>query len=154
MATYTKYNVHVKNLCSKVIDAFGSSTGSSADTFRAVIHTDAPVVATDATISDLTQISTSTANGYSALDIEFASTISGSTVTATAAATTSNTKTWTASSGNLGDSTNCRYVSIYDDTPTSPADPLVNYWDYGSKFTVASGNTFSINFGASLWTLA
>ena len=25
-----------------------------------------------------------------------------------------------------------RYVIIYDDTPTSPADPIIHYYDYGS----------------------
>ncbi|MFD0738243.1 hypothetical protein ACFQZQ_02930 [Lysobacter koreensis] len=47
-----------------------------------------------------------------------------------------------------------RYVVIYDDTPTSPADPLVCWYDYGSAVTMASGETFTIDFGANLLTLA
>jgi hypothetical protein len=142
MATYTKYNTFVEKLCNKLIDAFGTT-----DTWKAVIHTDAPVTATDSTVSDLTQISG--ANGYTTggNDISFNSTRSGGTVTATASDVT-----WTASGGNLGSSTTGRYVSIYDDSAAS--DDLLCSFDYGSTFTVADGGTFTLDFGASLWTLA
>ena len=39
-----------------------------------------------------------------------------------------------------------RYVVIYNDTPTSPADPLVGWYDYGSDVTLANGETFTIDF--------
>lgn len=42
-----------------------------------------------------------------------------------------------------------RYVYLYNDTPTSPADPLIAYWDYGSSVTMASTDTFLIDFSAS-----
>src|SRR3954465_10921027 len=57
MATYTKYEQAIENLANKLIDAFGST-----DTWKAVIHTDAPVVATDNVLGDVTQIAGS--NGY------------------------------------------------------------------------------------------
>lgn len=141
-AAYTKYNTFVENLCNKLIDAFGTT-----DTWKAVIHTDAPTVATDNGVGDLTQIGGS--NGYTTggSDITFNSTRSGGTVTATATDVT-----WTASGGNLGASTTGRYVSIYDDT--SAADNLLASYDYGSTFTVADTETFVLDFGASLWTLA
>lgn len=47
-----------------------------------------------------------------------------------------------------------RYVAVYNDTPTSPADPLIAYFDYGSDVTLASGETFTIDWGSSLFTLA
>lgn len=60
--------------------------------------------------------------------------------------------TLTASGGNVGP---FRYVYIYDDTPVSPADPLVCYFDYGSSITLASGETLDITFNASgLYTKA
>ena len=142
MATFTKYNTFIENLCNKLIDAFGST-----DTWKAVIHTDAPTVATDNAVSDLTQIGGS--NGYTTggSDISYNATRSGGTVTATATDVV-----WTASGGNLGGSTTGRYVSIYDDTSTG--DNLLCSFDYGATFTVADGETFTLDFGASLFTIA
>lgn len=142
MATFTKYNTFIENLCNKLIDAFGST-----DTWKAVIHTDAPTVATDNAVSDLTQIGGS--NGYTTggSDISYNATRSGGTVTATATDVV-----WTASGGNLGASTTGRYVSIYDDTSTG--DNLLCSFDYGATFTVADGETFTLDFGASLFTIA
>lgn len=60
--------------------------------------------------------------------------------------------TLTASGGTVGP---FRYIYIYDDTPTSPADPLVCYFDYGSSITLNSGETLDININASgLYTKA
>jgi hypothetical protein len=39
-----------------------------------------------------------------------------------------------------------RWVVIYNDTPTSPADPLICYFDYGSDVTLATGETFTLDF--------
>ena len=142
MAAYTKYENFIENLLNKVLDAFGAT-----ETWKAVIHTDAPVVATDNVLGDLTQISGN--NGYTTdgSDISFNSTRTGGTVTATATDVV-----WTASGGNLGSSTTGRYVSIYDSTPATKY--LKASYDYGGVFTVASGETFTLDFGASLWTAA
>ena len=42
-----------------------------------------------------------------------------------------------------------RYIYIYNDTVTSPADPLVGYYDYGSSLTLNDGDTFTIDFSPS-----
>lgn len=142
MATYTKYETGVEKLCNKLLDAFGTT-----DTWKVVIHTDAPTVATDSTLTDLTQISG--VNGYTTDgdNATFNSTRSGGTVTATATDIV-----WTASGGNLGNSTTGRYFTLYDDTST--ANDLWSSWDYGATFTVATGETMTWNVGASIFTVA
>lgn len=38
------------------------------------------------------------------------------------------------------------YVVIYNDTPTSPADPLICWFDYGSELTLADGESLTVDF--------
>lgn len=59
--------------------------------------------------------------------------------------------TLTASGGNVGP---FRYVYVYNDTQTSPADPLIGVWDYGSSITLADTETLDIDFAASTLTIA
>lgn len=141
MATYTKYEYFAQALTNKEVDLFGTT-----DTFRAVIHSDAPTVATDDSVADLTQI---TGTGYTAggEDIQNDGTRSGGTVTMVATDIT-----WTATAA---DWVAGRYVSIHDDTATTPtADVLQCAFDYGGNFTVGNGETFTLDFGASLATVA
>ncbi len=42
-----------------------------------------------------------------------------------------------------------QYVVLYNDTPTSPADPLIGWYDYGSALTLLNGETFTIDFDGS-----
>lgn len=103
------------------------------------------MVATDATVADITQVSNG--NGYltGGEDTQNNSSRTGGTVTETAVDIV-----WTATGAGFGP---FRYVVRYNDTPTSPADPLINYWDYGSAITPAAGETFTLDFGASVSTL-
>ena len=39
-----------------------------------------------------------------------------------------------------------RYIYLYDDTATN--DELIMYWDYGSSVTLASGETFTLDFSS------
>jgi hypothetical protein len=142
MVAYVKYETAAEKLCNKLIDAFGTT-----DTWRVVIHTDAPVVATDSTLADVTEIGNS--NGYTTggENATYNATRSGGTVTATGADIV-----WTASVGNLGGSTTGRYFTLYDDTSTG--NDLWSSWDYGATFTVAVGETMTWDVGASLFTVA
>jgi hypothetical protein len=58
---------------------------------------------------------------------------------------------FTASGGSFGP---FQYVALYNDTQTSPVDPLVAWWDYGSAISINDGETFTVDFGASIFTLA
>jgi hypothetical protein len=46
-----------------------------------------------------------------------------------------------------------RYVIIYNDDPTSPADPLIAYFDYGSNVTLTDGESITLSFPSGLLTL-
>ncbi|MGE3875494.1 MAG: hypothetical protein AB7F74_21280 [Parvibaculaceae bacterium] len=142
MANYNKFEPFIQRLANKEIDWFGST-----ETYKVAIHTDAPDLANDDDLADLTQISG--ANGYTTggANITFNSTRSGGTVTATATDVV-----FTASGGNLGNSTTGRYFGQYNDTHAN--DALMNDYDYGSTFTVADGETMTVDYGASLATLA
>lgn len=139
MATYTKYEHAIEAMLNKEIDCFGTT-----DTFKAVIHTDAPTVATDDELADLTQI---TGTGYTAggEDIQNDATRSGGTVTFTAVDVV-----WTAGAADW--TSTARYVSIHDDTSTT--DILLCAYDYGATFALGNGETFTLDFGANLFTAA
>jgi hypothetical protein len=138
MVAAVKYEPFIEQLCNELVDVFGTT-----DTFKAAIHSDAPTAATDDELADLTQI---TGTGYTAggEDIQNDGTRTGGTLTMTAVDVT-----WT---GGAGGFTAGRYVSIHDDTSTT--DKLMQSYDYGSNFTVAEAETFTLNFGASLATFA
>jgi|TARA_R100000479_G_C6372232_1_gene197585 hypothetical protein len=39
-----------------------------------------------------------------------------------------------------------RYIYIFDDTVTSPADPIIGLYDYGASVTLNNGDTFTLDF--------
>tara|TARA_S200002703_G_scaffold159731_1_gene174405 strand:+ start:8850 stop:9281 length:432 start_codon:yes stop_codon:yes gene_type:complete len=42
-----------------------------------------------------------------------------------------------------------RYIVVYNDTPTSPADPIIGYYDYGASLTLNDGDTFTVDIGTN-----
>ena len=48
----------------------------------------------------------------------------------------------TASGGSIGP---FRYAVLYNDTPTSPADPLIAWWDYGSSTSINNGENLTVD---------
>ena len=46
-----------------------------------------------------------------------------------------------------------QYVVLYNDTPTSPADPLIGFYDYGSSISLANTETFLIDFASTTLTI-
>ena len=138
MATYTKYNQFVEDLA-KGVHNFATNA------FKVALSNGTPSAA-HATLSAITELTT--ANGYT--DGGQATTISGTTQSGgTLTIVASDPSVWTASGAGI----TFRYAALYNDTPTSPADPLVAYWDNGSSTTVTAGNTLQVDFGATLFTL-
>jgi hypothetical protein len=134
MATATKFQVFVENLAEKVHNL-------GADTLKVMLTNTAPVN-TNAIKSDLTEISAG--NGYTAGGT--APTISSSSQTSGTYKLVLADVVFTASGGSIGP---FRYVTLYNDTPTSPADPLIQFWDYGSSITLAATETFTVDFNAT-----
>ena len=46
-----------------------------------------------------------------------------------------------------------RYIVLYDDDPSSPADPLIMYWDLGQDVDLTTGMTYVFNIVSGLGTL-
>jgi hypothetical protein len=138
MATFTKFDVFTENLAEGVHN-LGSNT------LKVMLTNSAPLV-TNTVKANLTEISAG--NGYTA---------GGTAVTVTSSAQSSgvyslvgNDVVFTASGGSVGP---FRYAVLYNDTPTSPADPLIAFWDYGSSVTLASGETLTVDFGSNILTV-
>lgn len=143
MATFNKYNQFREDLYNKVHDLFGTA-GSGADTCKVLLSNSAPNTATHAVRADVTEIGSG--NGYSSGGASATNVGTRTTTTFTMAGTDI---VFTASGGTIGP---FRYAILYNDTPTSPADPLIGYWDYGSSITLADTETFTVDFGASIFT--
>ena len=134
MATYTKFNQFIEDLAHKV-----HNLGS--DTLKVMLTSIAPV-ATNSVKLDLTEIAAG--NGYTAGGT--ATTISSSAETSGTYKLVITDVTFTASGGSIAD---FRYIVVYNDTPTSPADPLIAFYDYGATVTVTNGNSFTTDFSAA-----
>ncbi len=130
MAAYNKFNAFVENIAEGVHNF-------QSHTLKVMLTNSAPS-ASNTVKTNITEISAG--NGYTA---------GGATVTTSSSSQTSGTYrlvcadvVFTAT-GSVGP---FRYAVLYNDTPTSPADPLVGWWDYGSALTLANGETFTVDF--------
>lgn len=130
MPAYNKFNQFVQDLANKVHNL-------GADTLKIMLSNTAPV-ATNSVKADITEITA--ANGYTAGGT--AVTITSSTQSGGSYKLVGNDVVYTASGGSIGP---LRYAILYNDTPTSPADPLVGYWDYGSSITLNATETFTVD---------
>lgn len=111
-----------------------------AHTFKVALTNSAPVN-TNTVLANITQISNG--NGYTTGGT--ATSMSTSTSSGTAKVTGTDV-VFTASGGSVGP---FRYAVLYNDTPSSPADPLMAWWDYGSSVTLADTETFTVDFDAT-----
>ena len=131
MATYNKFNQFVEDLAKKVHTL-------SSDQLKVALTNTAPV-ATNEVYANLTSpLATTNLSGATPYN-----------VTTTSCEQTSGTLKLIladlvlTATGAVGP---FRYVVLYNDTPTSPADPLIAWWDYGSSISLANGETFTVDF--------
>ena len=134
MATYNKFNSFVEALAEKA-----HNLGS--DTLKVALTNSAPA-ATMTKLSELTGAIAAPAVDSVTLTVSSSSQTAGTYKLAVA------DKTMTAS-GAVGP---FRYVIIYNDTAAN--DELICWYDYGSEVTLASGDTFKLDFGTELFSLA
>jgi hypothetical protein len=133
MPSLTKFYQFSEDLAHKVHNL-------GTDTLKVILSNTAPSL-TNEVKADITELSTS--GGYTA---------GGQSLTVTTAAQTSgiyyliaNDLTWTGSGGGFS----FRYAIVFNDTPTSPADPLIGYVDYGYTVTIAASQTFTFDISGS-----
>lgn len=136
---FNKFEVFTENLMEKVHNL-------DADTLKVYLSNTAPNAATMAVKADLAEIAAFTGYTAGGVDTQNLTSRTGGTTIVTAVDITI-----TNSSG--GASASFRYVPLYNDTPTTPADPLIGWWDYGSAISLADGETFTVDFGASILSL-
>jgi hypothetical protein len=130
MASFQKFNQFAEDVYEKVHNM-------GADQFTIALTNTAPVAA-NSVIADITEIS------YTNLS-------SRNVTTSSSVQTSGSYKLILAdlvltASGSVGP---FRYVVLYNNTPSSPLDPLVGFYDYGSSISLANGETFTVDFDGS-----
>ena len=134
MANYVKYQCFVEDLAE-------GKHNLSSDAITVALSNTAPNAGTHVKLADVTAVSTAN------LD-DITPTVSSSGQTSGTYKLVLADLTMTAS-GTVGP---FRYVILYNDTAAN--DPLICYFDYGSEVTLASGDTFKLDFGDQLFSLA
>ena len=137
MASFTKVNDFVVNLAN-AMDLDG-------DTLVVALSNTDPTSGTDVTadgngvLANISQISYTNLSSRTLANVTSAQTSGTYKLSA-------DDLTLTASGGSVAA---FRYIVIFDDTITSPADPVIGYYDYGTSLTLNDGDTFTIDIGAN-----
>ena len=134
MANYVKYQCFVEDLAE-------GKHNLASDTITVALSNTAPNAGTHVKLADVTAVSTAN------LD-DITPTVSSSSQTSGTYKLVLADLTMTAS-GTVGP---FQYVILYNDTAAN--DPLICYFDYGSEVTLASGDTFTLDFGTELFSLS
>ncbi len=136
MANYNKFQCFVEDLAEK-------KHNLASDTLKVAFSnaSNAPSASAHVKLADITTVSVSNLDSVTL-------TVSGSSQTSGTYKLVVADKTLTAT----GDVPAFRYVIIYNDTATD--DPLICYFDYGSEVTLAKDDTFKLDFGTELFSLA
>jgi len=138
MASFNFFDAFTENMAEKVHNL-------GADSLKVALcaAANAPSASADAVLGDLSEIS------YTNLSSRALTTASSAQASGDYALTV-NDLTLSASGGSVAA---FRYIIVYNDTPTSPADPLIGWYDYGSDLTLATGESLLIDFSGALITV-
>jgi hypothetical protein len=137
MVAFNKFEALSEHLAEKVHNL-------DTDTLKVYLSNTAPNAATHAVKADLAEITAG--NGYTSGGHD----TTNSTSRTGAVTSIVGVDIVITATGAVGP---FRYAVLYNDTPTSPADPLIGWWDYGSSISLANTETFTIDFGASMFTV-
>jgi hypothetical protein len=134
MATYNKFNQFVEDLANGVHNFTSDATCTLTVALTATAN--APV-ATNSVLLDLTEI--------------VYTNLSSRVITIDGAGTGQTSGTYHLSVNDLtlsatGTVAAFQYVVVYNDDPTSPADPLICWFDYGSSLVLQNGESLTIDF--------
>jgi len=140
MAIFNKFQTFAGDVGKKVHDL-----QAAGDELKVYLSNAAPDAALDSVKADLAEITAQ--NGYPSGGADVQNDFSES---AGVGSLTGVDVVFTASGGSFGP---FQYAVLYNDTPTSPADPLIGWWDYGSAVTCNDGETFTVDFGATILTI-
>jgi len=134
MATYNKFDQFVEDLAKKVHNL-------SSDQLKIALTNTAPV-AGNSVYADLTSpLATTNLSGATPYNVTTTSCEQTSGIVKLILVDLVLTAT-----GAVGP---FQYVVLYNDTPTSPADPLIGFWTATSAITMANGDTFTVDFNAT-----
>lgn len=143
MASFNKFDSFVEALAEKV-----HNLGS--DTLKVYLTNTAPTSS-----HTVRKTNGGAQNGPEEIAAGNGYTAGGNTVSITSSAQTSGTyklvigdPVFTASGGSIAA---FRYAVLYNDSATN--DELIGWWDYGSSLTLASGESFTVDFDASTGVL-
>jgi len=136
MATYTKFQCFVEDLAEK-------KHNLASDTLKVAFSnaSNAPSASANVKLADITTIATTNLDSVTL-------TVSSSTQTAGTYKLVLADKILTASA----DVGPFQYVIIYNDTHLDK--PLIAWYDYGSEVTLHANDTFKLDFGTELFSLA
>jgi len=140
MAGYNKFEDFVVQLCSGVHQLH--TAGHQLEVYLS----DEQPLAADTVKTDIAEITIE--NGYTG-PADIANDVDESP--AGTARLLGSDKQWTATAGGFG---TLQFAVLFNQDAASPLDALIAWWDYGSSITVNDGESFTVDFGTPIFTLA
>jgi hypothetical protein len=137
MASFTKVNDFVVNLA--------NAMDLDSDTLKVALSNTDPTSGTNVAADGNGVLANITEISYTNLSSRTLANVT-STQTSGTYKLSADDLTLTASGGTVAA---FRYIVVYNDTPTSPADPVIGYYDYGASLELNDGDTFTVDIGTN-----